>query len=86
MQRLHFARPNDLGKLHDELLAARIVPERVEGLGDDIWLTVPESVSVAAITAIVEAHDPTPRPEPPTVEERLAAVEAAQLESLLGGL
>jgi hypothetical protein len=36
MQRLHFARPNDLGKLHDELLAARIVPERVEGLGDDI--------------------------------------------------
>jgi hypothetical protein len=47
---------------------------------------VPESVSVSAITAIVEAHDPTPRPEPPTVEERLAAVEAAQLESLLGGL
>lgn len=92
MKRLHYTRTNNLSKLHDELLAAipalRPIPNddgklvvvmRVEGRGDDIWLTVPDDADETAIAAVVDAHDPTPRPVPPTVEERLAAAEDAIL-------
>lgn len=56
--RLAYTRPHRLARLHDELLAAGITPERVEGNGDDVWLTVPDGTSAAAVNAVVAAHDP----------------------------
>lgn len=73
MKKLHYVRPNDLSKLHDELLAAipalRPVPMAahpdhkeavmtVQGRGDDIWLTVPDDTDETAITTVVAFHDP----------------------------
>lgn len=77
--RLHYERPNDLSKLHDELLAAlpALRPTEggpvlaVEGLGDDIWLTVPDDADQDAIAAVVAAHDPTPSEPGPTKNEIL---------------
>lgn len=87
--RLHYERPNELARLHDELLAAlpwlagsdervellrdaegqirrRVtVTEprlRVEGSGDDVWLTVSPDADRAAIARVVEAHAPTAAP------------------------
>lgn len=68
----------DLSKLHDEILAAvpALRPDekgprlRVEGTDERVRLEVREDVKdvdEAALTAIVAAHDPTPRPLPPTV-------------------
>lgn len=81
MKRLYFRRPNRLSPLHDELLAAipalSPVPNargelqavmHVEGLGDDIWLTVPDDADEAAINAVVQAHNPL-APRPPTAAE-----------------
>ena len=74
MKRLHYTAPNDLSLLHDQLLAA--IPSlrptatkegeltaviRVEGLGANIWLTVPNDADNAAIQAVVEAHNPANR-------------------------
>jgi hypothetical protein len=68
---LHYTRPNRLDVLHDQLLAAGIIPELVEGLGDDVWLTVADDQDPADVEAVVEAHDATaPPPAPP-----LTAVE-----------
>lgn len=105
--RLHYSIPNDLSKLHDELIAAvpalRPIPDSepnpvtpnalravmtIEGLGDDVWLTVPDGLSAedeAAIAAVVAAHDPVPEPTAPTQAEQVdvlvasgkAALEAA---------
>ena len=89
MKRLHFAKPNNLSRLHDELLAAiptlRPIPNArgenepvmaVEGRGDDIWLTVPDDADEAAIAAIVQAHDAT-RVAPRVPDPDLAAWNAA---------
>ncbi len=72
MKQLHFNRPNNLSLLHDELLEA--MPSlrsdstlglhqepimRVEGLDNELWLTVPDEADEAAIQAIVQAHDHT---------------------------
>lgn len=70
-------KPNDLSKLHDEILAAlpALRPDkkgprlRVEGTAARVRLEVREDVKdvdAAALTAIIAAHDPTPRPLPPT--------------------
>ena len=45
-------------------------------------LTVPDD-AVDAVTAVLDAHDPTPSIALPTEVERLAAVEAALLELML---
>lgn len=70
MKRLHFTRPNNLSKLHDELLAAmpglrpvlnaqgeREAVMQAEGKADDIWLTVPDSTDDVAVTTVVRDHD-----------------------------
>jgi hypothetical protein len=72
-------------KLHDELIAAGIVPQLVESDGDTTWITVDDD-QVATVDAVVAAHDPTPRPQAPTIEERLAALEAVERERILGVL
>ena len=87
MKRLHFVKPNDLSRLHVQLLTAiptlaqtfvggdgrRVaLPEnlQVEGLGNDIWLTVPDSADEAAIAAVVQAHNPLAPPPPPTPDQQ----------------
>lgn len=61
-KRLHYTKPHHLSKLHDELLAVGIVPERVEGEGDDIWITT--DAAAAAVAGVIEAHDQAPIPSP----------------------
>lgn len=72
--RVHYRKPHNLTRLHEELLrdvpAVRPTiigadgrPEAaivVEGLDDDVWLTVPDTVNVVNIDAVVNAHDPRP--------------------------
>jgi hypothetical protein len=53
---LPYAKAHDLSQLHDELLAAALVPERVEGLGDDLVLTMPDGTVEADVDAVVAAH------------------------------
>lgn len=87
MKKLHFVKLNDLSRLHDELLAAipnlRPLPAgpvmTVEGLGDDIWLTVPDGAGEASIAAVVQAHDHSaPRPLTPAQQAYAAATPAAR--------
>jgi hypothetical protein len=69
-----YAEPaNDLSQLHDELLAAGLAPERVEGLGDEITLTFPDGQARGPVDAVVAAHTPRVRYDPAT---RIAAVAA----------
>ena len=70
MKQLRFVKQNNLSKLHDELLAT--IPQlrpvlnaqgqlepvmRVEGLAQDIWLTVPDTADELAIAAVILAHN-----------------------------
>jgi hypothetical protein len=61
-KRLNYTKKHLLGKLHDELLGAGIVPELVEDSGDNIWLTVSDSQPKAAVDAVVSAHSDAPPP------------------------
>lgn len=54
--RYHYNKVHDLNTLHDELQAAGLTPQHVEGRDDDIWITV-EPSDEAAVTTVVEAHD-----------------------------
>jgi hypothetical protein len=56
--RLHFTGVNP-NKLHDELIASGVIPQLVESLEADTWITVEDS-QVDAVNAVVEAHDPGP--------------------------
>ncbi len=56
---LQYMRPNRLDALQDQLRAAGIRPERVTGLGDSITIVVPDDADVAAVQAVVDAHNPT---------------------------
>lgn len=84
MKTLTYTRPHDLGRLHDELLAAGVpLPlvngcTPVQGRGDEIMLTVPDDADEQLIAAVVAAHDPTPAPPPDPDAELKAAIEAAQ--------
>lgn len=70
---LRFVHEHDLAKLHDELLAAGLAVERLEGdYGDDdepiengVRLVVPDDVDEKLVQRIVQAHDPTPAPPRP---------------------
>lgn len=72
--KIHYIKLNELSKLHDEILKAGITPERIEGLNDDIWITVsdltPQTI-IDQINTIVSVHVATPIPQPPTAEEKL---------------
>jgi hypothetical protein len=92
-KRLHYLKAHNLSKLHDELLAAfpSLAVEKnpilgVEGLGDEIWLTVPDAADEAAIAAVVARHDPTPRVQAPSLTDQIAALQAAVLDLALGGV
>jgi len=84
--KLHFTGVNT-NKLHDELIAAGIVPQLVESLDADTWITIEDSQETA-VNAVVVAHDPAPAPEPPDPDEELAAAitAATSLEELKNAL
>jgi hypothetical protein len=65
---------NDLSQLHDELLAAGLTPERVEGLGDEITLTFPDGQAQGPVDAVVAAHVPRVRYDPAALLARRAPV------------
>ena len=54
--KLHFTGVNT-NKLHDELVAAGIVPKLVESLDADTWITVDDSQE-AAVNTVVAVHNP----------------------------
>lgn len=54
--RYNFTKPHDLTRLHDELLAAGLTPQHVEGRDDEVWITV-EPSDHAAVTAVVQSHN-----------------------------
>jgi hypothetical protein len=70
---LTYVKAHDLSQLHEELLAAGLTPERVEGLGDDVTLTFPDGQAQGPVDAVVAAHVPMARYDPAT---RLAEVDA----------
>lgn len=45
-------------KLHNELIAAGVVPQLVESKNTDTWITVEDSQEVA-VNTVVAAHDPS---------------------------
>lgn len=73
MTRLHYAKAHRADQFADELFAALpdlIVPDpylgrqsraTIESRDDDLWVTVPDDVSEAAVAAVVDAHAPRPR-------------------------
>lgn len=72
MKTLHYLVVNNLSLLHDEIQVAipSLAPARdadgigtpvmtVQGDDKNVWLNVPDSADVAAIRAVVNAHDAT---------------------------
>lgn len=57
MTQYSYTRPNRLSRLHAELLAAGVIPQRVEGNDTFVRITVPDTVSKASVDAVVAAHD-----------------------------
>lgn len=87
--RLHFVKAHRLNQLHDEILAA--LPAfrttlRVEGLADNVWLTVPDDTGALAIEAAVEAHVLQPLPVPPPPPGAAALTALRQIAQSSGDL
>lgn len=79
-------------KLHDELVSAGIIPISVkhdapegEHIAPNTWIELPPDTDMGKVQKIIDAHDPTLLPEPPTLEERLQMAEDTIL-FLLGGM
>jgi len=87
---LTFSKPNRLEKLAEEVKAAlpALVGEyspgypflRVQGLGDDIRIEVPDDADESAIAAVVSAHEPAA----PTAGETLKAQVDSLASSAVG--
>ncbi len=95
MKTLHYTRPNNLGQLHRELLAAfpqwiQVQPDgtkqtnvTVSGQGDDIWLTVPDDTDESAVRLCLDAHTPQDPASPaPDSSQVVLAQTAASTGSL----
>ena len=77
----------DYTKLHEELLAQGI---KIIDLSNDaltghklarnIWIKIEDSEDEQLVMSIIDAHDPTPIPEPPTLEAQLAEKDAQILK------
>lgn len=60
MRELAYARPRNLDRLHEELIAAGLPPAAclaVAGEPDGVRLIYPDGVDEAAVAAVVAAHD-----------------------------
>ena len=55
----NYTKPHRLSRLHDELLAAGITPLSVLGTDDQLEIDVPDDVTEASVTAVVNAHNPS---------------------------
>lgn len=92
MKQIAVSRPHYLTKLHQNLLdqIPALQPSMgadgkltavmsISGDGVELCLEVPDDADVAAIEAVIAAHDPTPPPPPPDPDEELAlAIEGAK--------
>jgi len=89
MKTLQYSKPNNLGLLHDELLTAipTLAPirdaegigtpvMRVEGLDDNIRLTVPDDTNEVAVEAVIAAHDESAITNAEVTRARQDALEA----------
>lgn len=66
--------PNAQGRISDFTGKVELEPiMAVEGLGDEVWLTVPDTANESAIAAVVAAHDPTAK-QPDPRGDRLARI------------
>lgn len=94
---LVFNKEHNLNKLNAELIAGCpfLQPEPegegfrpvayLRSIGDEIQIRTTNTLTTEetdTITAIINAHNPTPAPQPPTEAERLEALELALLEIL----
>ena len=75
--RIHYSNVNP-NKLHDELILAGIMPVLVENdcldgeyIAKNTWITFSEDTDMTTVQAIIDAHDPTPLPQRPTLEDFL---------------
>lgn len=64
-------------KLHDELIKTGITPilvmhdaKKGECISENAWITFADNTDMTAAQAVVNAHDPTPLPPVPTLEQR----------------
>lgn len=80
-------------KLHDELINANLIPllvthDRVEGeiIAQNTWIEFNDDVDMIAVQIIIDSHDPVPKPQAPTEDERLNLLEQAMNDLLLGGV
>lgn len=80
-------------KLHDELIANGLTPLLVmhnRKIGDitaeTTWIEFADDIEMATVQAVIDAHNQTPLPELPTVEERLKQAEDTILFLLMGGM
>lgn len=80
--KLHFTGVNT-NKLHDELIAAGIVPQLVESMDADTWITVDVS-QVDAVNAVVAAHNPGPSLED-TKTAKITEINNAYQDALSAG-
>ncbi|MTI57480.1 hypothetical protein [Geosporobacter ferrireducens] len=65
-------------KLHDELISAGVIPIFLENdkkddefIAENTWIAFSEDTDIDLVQQIIDAHDPTPKPEPPTEIELL---------------
>lgn len=71
-----YERPHKLARLHEELLAAGIPVERVEGNGQRLRITVPDVVAQTTLDALVAAHDPAALSSGEAADAARAAAQA----------
>lgn len=71
-------------KLHDELIAAGIIPVLVESLGETTWITYADDTDMDAVQRAFAAHDPAPTPIELTDVEKLKIRTAANEDALAG--
>lgn len=98
MAKLIFRKQVSLGKLTDELIRTGCIrpvqddgTSSVQGNNEEVWVYIPDNMPqevIEQITAIVNAHDPTPLPVYEPVDEEKAALAEAiiDLEARLSAL
>ena len=70
-------------KLHDELIAAEIVPFLVESLDGTTWITYADDTDMAIVDDVVAAHDPVPVVMPTQEEVQEAETKVLITETLI---
>lgn len=76
-------------KIQDELIANGIFPLVVKNdleegnyIAENTWITFVDDTDMTAVQAVIDAHDSTPLPIPPT-ENEILKQKVAQLEQII---